>query len=152
MYFIHIETEKKNLSKAERRRLRADKAEYYSTKMHAVLWIVVALVIGYYINFIKVCAQSDKINRFWFNLGVILMIISTVLVIYMAIYVPRVLKIDYEPQVYAPRMLPLTGVCTLFCGLFFIIGLWPVYGLFTPGLVLLFWIATLMTAHFLPAV
>lgn len=109
-------------------------------------------VIGYYTKIVEVCLNSTRVNRFWFNIGLILTIITTIFVLYMAVYVPRILKIEYEPQVYAPRMLPLTGITTILSGICYIIGLWPVYGLFTPGLLFLFWIATLMTAHFLPAI
>lgn len=89
--------------------------------------------------------------RFWFNFGLLLFVVASCLVLYMAVWVPRVVKCDLDPAVYSPKMIPVTALCSVLSGLFLIFGLWPVYGLFTPGLLGLLWIASLMSAHFLPA-
>ena len=50
-------------AKVERRRKRAEKAEYYSTKMHAALWFIAACLAIYFTDFIKVCTKSANVNR-----------------------------------------------------------------------------------------
>ena len=92
------------------------------------------------------------ICRFWFNTGVLCFTIASILILYMAVWVPRVLKVNYEPSVYAPRMLPITGGIAIASFFFFIVGLWPVYGFFTPGLLFLIFLGGLMSAHFLPGI
>jgi len=88
------------LTREQRRKKRADRAEWYSTKMHALMWTVAALVTLYFSDIVNVCVNSEKVNRFWFNAGVVCFTIAAVLVLYMAVWVPRVMKIQYDPQVY----------------------------------------------------
>lgn len=142
----------RKLSRAQRKALREERAEYYSTKMHAAIWVIAAGFAGYYSDFINVCAKSKTVNRFWFNLGLFFFTVATVLVLYMAIWVPRVMKVKWDPEVYNPRMLPITGAACFLCGLFLICGLWPVYGFLTPGLLGLLWMGAIMSAHFLPSI
>ena len=50
-------------AKLERRRKRAERAEYYSTKMHAALWLVAACLAIYFTDFVNVCSSSNRLNR-----------------------------------------------------------------------------------------
>uniref|UniRef100_A0A7S2RNV8 Transmembrane protein n=1 Tax=Mucochytrium quahogii TaxID=96639 RepID=A0A7S2RNV8_9STRA len=138
--------------KSDRRRKRSARAEEYAVKMHAFLWVVAAGAAVYYTEFIKVCREGKDVHRIWFNIGLALFVVATVLVLYMAIYVPRVKKCNLDPAVYSPKMLPFTAVCSVLSGICFVIGLWPVYGLFTPAMLGLLWIGGLMSAHFLPSI
>jgi len=138
-------------SRKDRRKARSEKAEEYSVKLHAAIWVVGALFAGYFTDIMRVCWESQEVHRFWFNAGVFCLTVSISLVMYMAVYVPRVLKCDLEPSAYSPKLLPLTAVFSLAAGLFLIIGLWPVFGLLTPGLLFLLWLGGLMSAHFIPA-
>eukprot|EP00924_Labyrinthula_sp_SR-Ha-C_P010781 snap_masked-scaffold_35-processed-gene-1.38-mRNA-1 protein AED:0.08 eAED:0.16 QI:0/0/0/1/1/1/2/0/148 len=105
-----------------KRQKRAEKAESYATKLHALIWIVLATAVAYFTDIVNVITRSTKVNRFWLNSSLILFTVATVLILYMAIYVPRVLKIHHEPQVYSPRMLPVTGIALILgvCGQFMV--------------------------------
>jgi len=138
------------LSREDRKRKRTEDVEWYSLKIQALLWCTGAAAATYFSDIINVCISSKKVNRFWFNAGVVCLTIAAVLVCYMAIWVPRVLKIQYEPQVYSPRLLPVTGAFSILCGLFFIVGLWPVYGFLTPAILFVIWVGGLMSSHFIP--
>ncbi|KDO18368.1 hypothetical protein SPRG_06819 [Saprolegnia parasitica CBS 223.65] len=48
-------------------------------------------------------------------------------------------------------MIPTATIVGLVGALGLILGLWPVWGLFTPGILFVLFLGTLMTAHFLPA-
>ena len=91
------------------------------------------------------------LRRTWFNIGVLLFTTSWTLILYMAVWVPRVRGIDLEPAVYSPRLVPATAVVSVLCCIALILGLWPVYGLFTPGILFVLWLGCLMIAHFLPS-
>jgi len=139
-------------SRAERRKRRSAQAEEYAVKLHAALWVAAAGAAAWYTDIFSVCLSSDQVSRFWFNIGLCFFSLASVLVLYMAVWVPRVNKCDLDPSVYSPRMLPFTAGCSVASGLFLVVGLWPVYGLFTPGLLTLLWFGSLMSAHFLPSV
>lgn len=138
-------------ARLSRRKQRAALAEDYAVKMHAALWVAAAVAAVAYTDFFAVCLSSEKVNRTWFSVGVLLLAVAACLVLYMAVYVPRVLKSNLDPSVYSPKMLPVTGIASLAGGFCLIAGLWPEFGLFTPGLLGLLWVGGLMTAHFLPA-
>jgi len=150
---VGAEEEDAGVSRRVQARLeRAGRAEEYAVKLHAALWVLAATAALFFSDLFQEVRTSDKIRRVWFNLGLLCFAAATCLVMYMAVYVPRVLKSDLDPAVYSPKMLPATGVISLLSGLFLILGLWPLYGLLTPGLLGLLWIGALMSAHFLPVI
>lgn len=71
---------------------------------------------------------------------------------YLAIYLPYIKKIQLEWSVYCPRMIPTATAVGVVAAVSYVCALWPVWGLLTPGLLALFFIGALMTAHFLPAI
>lgn len=90
--------------------------------------------------------------RGYFNVALTCTGINLCITFYLAVYLPYIKRMHLEWNVYCPRMIPtatVTGVVASFC---FICAFWPVWGLFTPGILALFFIGALMTAHFLPAI
>lgn len=71
---------------------------------------------------------------------------------YLAVYLPYIRRIHLEWSVYCPRMIPTATIVGVLAALAFVAAFWPVWGLFTPGLLGLFFIGALMTAHFLPPI
>eukprot|EP00512_Aurantiochytrium_limacinum_P007277 CAMPEP_0171528700 /NCGR_PEP_ID=MMETSP0959-20130129/11844_1 /TAXON_ID=87120 /ORGANISM="Aurantiochytrium limacinum, Strain ATCCMYA-1381" /LENGTH=170 /DNA_ID=CAMNT_0012070763 /DNA_START=226 /DNA_END=738 /DNA_ORIENTATION=+ len=138
-------------TRAKARAVRSQRAEEYAVKMHAALWVLAAGFTGWYSDFINVARSGEKLNQISFSIGLFFFIVAACLILYMAVFVPRVLKSDVEPSVYSPQMLPVTGGISLLSGLFLIIGFWPAFGLLTPAVLGVLWLGALMSAHFLPA-
>jgi hypothetical protein len=138
-------------SRVARRKRRSLLAELYATRLHAALWVAGAGAGAYWSDLWNVVRSDANVSRVWLNAGLTLFVVSAALVLYMALWVPRVLKVDLDPAVYSPWMLPVTAAISCLCGLCLIVGLWPVYGLLTPALLGLLWVGSLMSAHFLPA-
>eukprot|EP00591_Stephanopyxis_turris_P015977 CAMPEP_0195535238 /NCGR_PEP_ID=MMETSP0794_2-20130614/43894_1 /TAXON_ID=515487 /ORGANISM="Stephanopyxis turris, Strain CCMP 815" /LENGTH=62 /DNA_ID=CAMNT_0040668321 /DNA_START=8 /DNA_END=193 /DNA_ORIENTATION=- len=60
--------------------------------------------------------------------------------LYAIVWLPYVKKVQYDVEVVSPRFYPVLAVVFCLQGLCFCVGLWPIYGLFTPavlGLVLM---------------
>jgi hypothetical protein len=71
---------------------------------------------------------------------------------YLAVYLPYIKRIHLEWSVYCPRMIPAATVVGAVATFALVFAFWPVWGLLTPGLLALFFIGSLMTAHFLPSI
>lgn len=91
-------------------------------------------------------------GRGYFHAGLVCAGINVCITAYLAIYLPYVKRIHLEWSVYCPRMIPTATVVGVIATFAFILAFWPVWGLFTPGLLALFFIGSLMTAHFLPVI
>lgn len=99
------------------------------------------------------CVQSWLNEcRGFFHVAVFLSGLYACITCYLAIWLPYVQKIRLEWSVYCPRMIPtatMAGFSASFC---FHCAFWPVWGVLTPAVLSLFFIASLMTAHFLPSI
>ncbi|RHZ28288.1 hypothetical protein DYB31_011591 [Aphanomyces astaci] len=128
------------------------RAEVVSTKIHALMWIVGAGFLLYYLDVLRVAFRDARVHRVYFNIGLVCFGINACITLYLSIWLPYVKKIDLEWSVYCPRMVPTATVVGIVCALMFTVGLWPVWGFFTPGILFVLFLGTLMTAHFLPAI
>ncbi|TMW64367.1 hypothetical protein Poli38472_012989 [Pythium oligandrum] len=136
----------------KRMKTRSLQAAAWSTKMHALLWILAAASVAYAIDFFHVIFNDPRIKTGFFQVGLVCFGVNLCITCYLAIYLPYIKRITLEWSVYCPRMIPtatIVGVVASFC---FVCAFWPVWGLLTPGLLLLFFIGSLMTAHFLPSI
>ena len=120
--------------------------------MHAVLWVIAAGLTFYYADVAKVVLGGDaRIRRVWYIIGVLCFGVCSSIILYMAVWVPRVLGIHLEPNVYSPNMLPIAAVFGVVSAIALNVGLWPVYGLLTPFILGVLWFGGIMCAHFLPS-
>ncbi|KAL0592670.1 hypothetical protein ABG067_000235 [Albugo candida] len=133
-------------------RSRSQRAELYSTKLHALLWIVAAIIAARYLDIVHVIFYDTRVRTGFFHVAVLLSGLYACITCYLAIWLPYVQKIRLEWSVYCPRMIPtatMAGFSASFC---FHCAFWPVWGVLTPAVLSLFFIASLMTAHFLPSI
>ena len=82
-------------------------AEFISTKIHAAGWIIVASALIYFLEMIPVMLHDKRVARLYFNIGLVCFVINTVITLYLAIWLPRVMKNTLEWSVYCPRMIPV---------------------------------------------
>ncbi|KAF4319271.1 hypothetical protein JM18_007463 [Phytophthora kernoviae] len=131
---------------------RSQRAALWSTRLHAFLWVSAAGLVAYGTDFFRVIFTDPRVQHGFFQVALICTGINICITTYLAIYLPYIKRIQLEWSVYCPRMIPaatIVGVLAAFC---YICALWPIWGLLTPGLLALFFIGALMTAHFLPSI
>ncbi|KAG1691322.1 hypothetical protein DVH05_026986 [Phytophthora capsici] len=136
----------------EQRASRSQRAALWSTRLHAFLWVAAAGLVAYGTDFIRVIFTDPRVKRGFFQVALVCTGINICITAYLAVYLPYIKRIQLEWSVYCPRMIPtatIVGVVAAFC---YICAFWPVWGLLTPGLLGLFFIGSLMTAHFLPSI
>ncbi|EGZ27336.1 hypothetical protein PHYSODRAFT_477891 [Phytophthora sojae] len=119
----------------QQRASRSQRAALWSTRLHAFLWVAAAGLVAYGTDFFRVIFTDARIKRGFFQVALICTGVNICIT-----------------AVYCPRMIPtatIVGAVATFC---YICAFWPVWGLLTPGLLGLFFIGALMTAHFLPSI
>ena len=95
---------------------------------------------------------SPAAQRTWVAVGGVLFALVSLSVLYMACLLPRI-EPSFETDDIArthPRLVPLTSVASLACFVCLCVGLWPVYKLFTPVVLLWLWFGLVMSLHFIP--
>ena len=136
----------------EERKRRKENVEQVSNKIHAFLWIVADILLLYLTDFWNVCVGDDRVNRTAFNLGVVCLGVFSCLICYAAIWMPYVKHVNMDVQLYAPRLIPTASIFGVLASISFLVGLWPVFGIFTPIILTINFFSLIMTAHFLPAI
>ena len=126
--------------------------EAVSNKLHALVWIATDAVLLYATDFFYKCFHDDRVNRAAFNLGVVSLVVFSVLILYASLWLPYVKKVTIDVQIYAPRLIPVATVFGVIASFAFMIGLWPVFGFFTPIILSINFFAFIMISHFLPAI
>lgn len=161
----------------ESKKIRAERADRISAKLHALVWVLAAIGVIYFTDFFNL-VHSDKLNRLVFldatlsilvdrfnitctskprlflrfalNLAIICFFTNVGIFLYLTVWLPLVLKITAPWDVYCPNMIPMsTGLGVAF-SLLFIIAFWPVWGILTPLYVAILLIGLIFSAHFVP--
>jgi hypothetical protein len=134
----------------EKRRLRMERAEWWSSKMHAFLWVAGAIATVILSDFVNVCLTNKDLYTAPLYLGLALLVLVVLAVIRMAVWFPK----EGEPQADFEKAHPTFTLATTFGGVlcFFLlsIGLWPAYKIFGPFMLLLYWFGLIMSLHFVP--
>ena len=136
----------------EKRRLRNERAEWWSTKLHALLWVVAAVIAAIVSDFINVCLKSEVTNRIPLGIGLALFGFVVLAIIRMALWFPsgnsETSYVDFDKA--HPMFTLITTFGGIFSFFFLTIGLWPVYRIFAPFLLILIWFGMIMSLHFIP--
>lgn len=128
------------------------RAERFSEKIHALMWVVGSFALARYLDVPRVILTDQTIHRRLFNAAVVLLSINFVLMVYLGIYLPKIKGIR-DPaawEIWCPRVIPtMTGI-GVFAIFFLIRSLWPKWGFLTPFIVGIEFFGILYLAHFIP--
>ena len=94
--------------------------EYAFKKLSALLWIVVAASLVWYIKLPDVIVASyDPDNKgkqlamFWFNVGLAGFAGWCLMALYLVIWLKYIKRIEVEWEEYSPRAIPIATVCAV---------------------------------------
>lgn len=115
-----------------------------------IMWMTVAIMLFNYLDFAMVVTYDIRIKRYWFNIGLAMigvnLLIGAYLVIYMSYYCR---KPDWKNHTH-PALIPISTLFGVLGLLFCTIGLWPVWGVFTPFILFVLFMGVVMLATLLP--
>lgn len=154
----------------ETKKASAERAERISAKIHALVWVLVALTVVYFTD-LPHLLFSDKINRYvtcwnesygiaklvdllcfrWaLNLAVTLFFTNVGIFLYLTVWLPYVLKVTAPWEVYCPNMIPTATGLGVVSMILTMIAFWPVWGMLSPLIVIVLVIGFIFSAHFIP--
>lgn len=128
------------------------KAERISDKIHALLWVGLAVIVGWYTSFFQKLLNDPRVHRPLFNLALVCIGINCVLVLYLTVYLPKFKNIHSSAawEIYCPRVIPTMTVVGLVCMVLFIRSTWEVWGFFAPLILGIESMGALFLLHFVP--
>jgi len=119
--------------------------------IHTIGWCIGAAFIIYYGDIWRVATIDSRPNIYFLRFGVCELIGLTIVMLYLAIYIPcteKIRVIDYNK--FCPRAVQTgaaLGVSSYFC---FLIAFWPVWGFVTPFLLIVLYVAAILFPNFIP--
>ena len=148
-------SQRQSKSEAYKRRMLSERAarkvlaNRITAKLHAFFWVAAMFATVYYTDMIRTLSTDPRVNRVFFNLGLVALGGLLVILLYVGCYAPLIQRrrILVNEQM---REIKIGAVCLVIMGISFMIGMWPVYGLLTPVIELVCFFGCLFTAHFLP--
>jgi hypothetical protein len=138
-------------------------------KLVALLWILIAAAITWYIKLPDVIVNSytpgntgKQLAIFWFNVGLAGFAGWCAMAFYLVVWLKYIMKIEVEWEEYSPRAIPIATVLAvgslLGCARrptptaprSFVVSFWPVWGVLTLPIVWFLFLGALNLAHFVP--
>lgn len=158
----------------EFKKIRAERADRISAKLHALVWVIVAVALIYFTDFFDLIC-SDKLNRYFIymhvltsftlfshpapsflilrfalNLAIVCLFSNIGIFLYLTVYLPYILKVTAPWDIYCPNMIPISTMLGVAFTLCFMLAFWPVWGILTPLYVAILLVGLIFSAHFVP--
>ncbi|CAN2388564.1 Transmembrane protein 128 [Pristimantis euphronides] len=100
---------------------------------HSVFWIVAAVSLTYYVDFIQVLQLNLQEGCVWLLVGAVSLVVSVSIALYCIVYLEWRCGISDYDAAY-PGIVPVAIVTFLVAAVCFNVSLWSVWSFFTPGI------------------
>lgn len=111
---------------------QSDRIERITAKLHALFWVASSATLAYQLDMLGLITGDHRVGRISLNIGILSLVASITIILYLTIWLPLVMKIDIPWDVYCPRMIPTATLLGVLSIVFFMIAFWPLWGLLTP--------------------
>ncbi|EFA84062.1 putative transmembrane protein [Heterostelium album PN500] len=103
------------------------KLKWIKKKLEALFWLSLGVALAYYTDLLDVILHSDKVDRFYFNIGLVGLFVFFVLYINVAyIYGARnKSSLDWEKEF--PNSIRVATASLIITTIGFICGFWPIW-------------------------
>ncbi|CAE7445641.1 unnamed protein product [Symbiodinium necroappetens] len=120
-------------------------------KLTAAFWVSLACFTIYYTNFFRVMWESPLVNRTYFYLAFACLAFNMSMLGYLALWCTVVLKIEEPWETKHPKAIPVMAIVGFSTVWLFFFALWPVWGLLTLVIQLIFFLGFVSAGQFLPS-
>ncbi|XP_076465592.1 transmembrane protein 128-like [Babylonia areolata] len=130
---LEEETERNKRLDQEKHERLYKRQRFAAFTVQNVLWMVASMAVFHFSEFHNVVRFDPRINRMWFNVGVGLIGVTLAIAVFMIVWLSLVKKVhsdDWEKR--HPAAIPVATASFIIGSLCLLKGLWPVWGLLTP--------------------
>jgi len=115
-------------------------------------WVSVAVLVARWTNFFHVILYSDQVNRPILYLALACLATNTVLLLYLTVYLPKVIKLADSSawEVYCPKVIPSMGLFAALAAILLIRATYPVWGFLAPLILGIEAMGALFATQFIP--
>jgi len=151
--YSRLQTSEPKESAGDAKKVQAERVERIQAKVHAFVWVALAVGSMYYVDFLNVAMNSDQVRRGCLNASVVCLTGNLCLIGYLVVYLPLFENIkDHKMwDIHCPNVIPICTVLGLSTIVLLNISFWPVWGLLTPVLIFFMTMGFLLVGHFIPS-
>ncbi|XP_045190761.2 transmembrane protein 128-like [Mercenaria mercenaria] len=146
--FRQLDSDTKKKFDAQNSRFRKIESAY---SIQNICWLIASLGVFYYTDFYRAILYDQRINRLWFNIGALSVGANVSIAIFLIVYLSFIKKVssdDWERKY--PALIPIATAAFVVGGIFLTVGLWPVWGPFTPIILFVLFMGFVVTVAMLP--
>ena len=129
---------------------RNKKLDQISSKVHALIWVAIAIALVIRLDVWNVVLNDPRVNRVALNLSVFSFAANVTICLYLTFWLPFVKKNNLPWEVFCPRMIPTATALGLTCMGSSIIAMWSVWGFLSPVIIFFLLLGLMMSSHFIP--
>lgn len=137
----------KDLERDERKRKWVARLNRLGDRGHQLFWMAAAIAVLYYSNFFTVIFTHAGVNPVFFAVTLIGFGLFASMTLYAVFGLPQ----DEEIEVVAPRLVPTATAVAFTTFLTALIAFWPVWGWYTPLIMLVLLMGMLMSGQLMPS-
>eukprot|EP00930_Biecheleria_cincta_P020439 TRINITY_DN15382_c0_g1_i1.p1 TRINITY_DN15382_c0_g1~~TRINITY_DN15382_c0_g1_i1.p1 ORF type:complete len:221 (+),score=25.76 TRINITY_DN15382_c0_g1_i1:54-716(+) len=120
-------------------------------KIMAAVWVGLACFTIWYTNFFRVIWESPLVNRTYFYMGLACLTFNMTMLAYLALWCAEVQGIENPWETKHPKAIPVMAVVGFSTLWLFFFAFWPVWGMMTFVIQLVFFLGFINSGHFLPS-
>ncbi|XP_064601964.1 transmembrane protein 128-like [Liolophura sinensis] len=116
-----------------------------------VCWLIVSMAVFYYTDFYLVLRYDPKVNRFWLNIGLLLIGVNVSIALFLILWLNYVKKLTTDQwEKRYPAAIPIATACFILGGILLTVGLWPVWRILTPVILAVLFMGFVVTVAMFP--
>mmetsp|Transcript_56970 Transcript_56970/g.159884 ORF Transcript_56970/g.159884 Transcript_56970/m.159884 type:complete len:220 (+) Transcript_56970:75-734(+) len=120
-------------------------------KLNSAFWVGLACFMIWWTNFFRVIWESPLVNRAYFHIAMACLFFNMSLLAYLAVWCSAIKGIEEPWETYQPKAIPVMAVVGFATACFFFFALYPVWGLMTILIQLIFFMGFINAGSFLPS-
>lgn len=133
-------------SREERKQKWVARLNHLSDRLHSIFWVFLSVATIYYSNFFYNLWQNPQINTLFFSISLTSFGIFSTLTIYATFFTPSFDDIE----ITSPNLIPTATIFGFICFNSTLIAIWPVWGWYSPLMLITLMMGYLMAGTFLP--
>ncbi|XP_070540934.1 transmembrane protein 128-like [Ptychodera flava] len=115
------------------------------------MWMVASIAVFYYTDFAIAVRVDPRINRLWFNVGVVLVAVNIAIGFYFVVICSWIRKIHTDDwEKHMPAAIPIATVAFIGGAVCLNVGLWPVWSILTPFILFTLFMGVVVLISLLP--